>query len=703
MAVLTSSLFSHKRKAIGDRERKRQWPLAAHLTLLCLVLLLPVLLLSGGLGRLYLSTERHALRQEALSRARNIMTLVERDVEGQAAALQVLAASLPVETAGFPRLAALARQAGTVLGGEVTLHQPEGAPAAGAVAPQPPAASRSFAEARRNRAPTISGLLQQAPGGPFSIAITVPVLRDEEVAYLLSLSLDPQRLLTRLHEVSLPRGWAALLVDGQRHIMVHSARQQEIQGRLISEQAQEASSLTANFWSARSSAGEPVLVASALSSALGWRAGVLVPTRIAEAPLRQSLLLLGLGAGVLVALAIGLAVVFARRVARPVQHLARAARQLGQGEPVQPAPASIQEVSAVGAAMAEASTALRQREQALAESESRLARALEAARVGTWEWEVASGRLTGSAGREALYGLPAGALPTHAAMEEVIHPEDRPLLHQAVAEVLDPAGPGHYDVLFRVCWPDGQVRWLHRQGAVVERHPDGTPLRVSGAVMDVTEAQQAAARERQLAREVDHRTRNVLSVVQSVLHMSRADDPPRFIEAVKGRVTALARAHTLLANGQWLGTEFHSLAREAMGPYQAGGRILLQGPALIVAPHAVQPLALLLHELATNAAHHGALSDEQGQVRLSWVRQQESLLLCWREQGGPPTRQPARQGFGLKVVENTARRQLGGTVELRWEADGLDCRLRFETARLLQQGDTATPSLMRPGPVPLRA
>jgi len=699
-AVLTSSRFSLGRKpdtgAAKDAagRRQRQWPLAAHLAMLCMVLLLPVLLLSGGLGRLYLASERSALRQEAISRARNIMTLVERDMEGQVAALQVLAASLPVEAADLPHLAALVRQAGPLLGGEAALHPPGSTPPSGA---------RSFAGMRHNRSPTVSGLMQQAPGGPYAIVVTVPVLRDDEVAYLLTLRLDPRRLLERLREVKLPQGWMALLVDGQRHIMVRSARQQEVQGRLISEQAQEASSAPSNFWSARSFDGEPVLAATALSSALGWRAGVLVPAGLAEGPLRHSLMLLGLGTGLLGTLAIVLAVVFARRIARPVQRLARAARQLGQGEPVEPLPTSIEEVSAVGSAMAEASAALRQRERALAESESRLARALKAAQVGTWEWEVPSGRLTGSAGREALYGMAEGTLPTHSAMEAVIHPEDRPLLRQAVAAALDPAGPGHYDALFRVVWPDGQVRWLHRQGAVVERQPDGAPLRVSGVVMDVTMAREAAARERQLASEVDHRTRNVLSVVQSVLQMSRANDPARFVEAVKGRVTALARAHTLLANAQWLGIEFHSLAREALGTYQASGRITLLGPSLTIAPHAVQPLALLLHELVSNAAHHGALSSEKGQVCLSWRREQESLLLCWHEQGGPPARQPARQGFGLKVVENTVRRQLGGTVDIRWEAAGLDCRLRFEAARLLQQGDRPALPLMLPGHLPLRA
>nr|WP_235913778.1 HWE histidine kinase domain-containing protein [Pseudoroseomonas coralli] len=353
--------------------------------------------------------------------------------------------------------------------------------------------------------------------------------------------------------------------------------------------------------------------------------------------------------------------------------------------------------------MAEASVTLRLREQALAESESRLARALEAAQVGTWEWEVPSGRLTGSVGREALYGLSEGSLPTHAAMEAVILSEDRPRLHQAVTAALDPAGPGHYDALFRVLWPDGQVRWLRRQGAVVERLPDGTPLRVSGVVMDVTAAREAALRERRLASEVDHRTRNVLSVVQSVLQMSRADNPARFVDAVKGRVTALARAHTLLANAQWLGIAFHDLAREAAGTCQAGGRIALQGPPLTIAPHAVQPLALLLHELVSNAAHHGALSEERGQVRLSWTRQRESLLFCWHERGGPPARQPARQGFGLRVVENTVRRQLGGTVEIHWEAEGLDCRLHFEATRLLQEGDLAAPPMLPPGLLPLRA
>jgi len=691
----------------------RQLPLAGHLALLCLVLLVPVLLLSGSLVQIYLTAQRGVLRHEALSRAQSIMTLLERDMEGQVAALQVMAANLALEAPDAASFSRQARTAGSLLGGRILLHRTEDgraartAPVISAPGAAPPADDQgSFARARRDRAPAISGLVRMGPGEAFSVVITVPVLRDNQVASLLSLAMNPDRLLERLRQVRLPEGWVALIVDGQRHIMVRSERQEEFQGRLISEAAQEASGAASNFWSGRSMTGEPVLVASAFSSELGWRTGILVPARIAEAPLRRSLWLLGAGAGLLAALAIGLAVIFARRIAHPVQQLVRMAQQLGRGTAVQPIATPIREVSEVGAALAEASKALRQREKALAESEARLARALHAARIGTWDWEVETDVLTGSVGCEALYGVAEEHMPTHAAMEAAVHPEDRGLLRAAVAAALDPAGPGHYDALFRVVWPDGRIRWLHRQGAVVERRLDGRPLRLSGVVMDVTPAQEAAERERQLASEVDHRARNVLTVVQSVLRMSRADDPTRFAEAVKGRVAALARAHTLLASGQWLGSEFHSVAGEALGVYHQSGRISLKGPALTIAAHAVQPLVLVLHELATNAAQYGSLSGDQGQVLLSWMRLEDSLILCWRESGGPPVREAPGQGFGLKVVENTVRRQLGGTVEIRWEPAGVNCRMRFEATRVVQQGSGTPPAMLlpgHPGPMPLRA
>jgi PAS domain S-box-containing protein len=209
------------------------------------------------------------------------------------------------------------------------------------------------------------------------------------------------------------------------------------------------------------------------------------------------------------------------------------------------------------------------------------------------------------------------------------------------------------------------------------RRPDGS---VRGFLMigqDVTERRAAEEARALLAREVDHRAKNALTVVQTMLRLTRAEDVPSFVRAVEGRVAALARAQTLLAEGGWSGAALDTMLGRELAPFLAGQRIELRGPRVVLPPATAQPLAMAAHELATNAAKHGALSVPEGRVAVSWCVEgeaPETLKLRWAESGGPPLRsRPARSGFGSRVLDGTVQRQLGGRVSLAWERTGLVC------------------------------
>jgi PAS domain S-box-containing protein len=335
-------------------------------------------------------------------------------------------------------------------------------------------------------------------------------------------------------------------------------------------------------------------------------------------------------------------------------------------------------------------TALRRAEEALRESEARFARAVEAARIGTWEWDPATDKLTHSAGREELLGRPSGSIRDLSTMIEAVHPEDRPLVCEAARRVL--AGEtDRYEAEFRTRWPDGTVRWLRSVGRAIIA-PDGTVRQISGVSMDVTEQVEARRRRDLLAREVDHRAKNALSVVQSVLRLTPAHEPKAFAAAVEARVAALARVHSLLAKEGWSGADLRVVVERELAPYAErhghGASILLDGPGLALGPAAVQPLAMVLHELATNAAKYGALSTPEGKVEVTWragrrAGENAMLRLRWSERGGPAlTGAPARRGFGSRVIEATVRGQLGGSVERRWEATGLVCEIAVPLARI---------------------
>ncbi|WP_131829815.1 sensor histidine kinase, partial [Teichococcus deserti] len=213
-----------------------------------------------------------------------------------------------------------------------------------------------------------------------------------------------------------------------------------------------------------------------------------------------------------------------------------------------------------------------------------------------------------------------------------------------------------------------------------------------------------------VAREVDHRAKNVLAVVQSIVRLARKSDPESFARSVLARVAALGRAHDLLASGEWRDTEFRRLAEQELASDKAGpadaGRIALQGAPTPILSAAVQPLAMVLHELATNATRHGSLSLPEGQVTLRWRVEGSDFLLVWSESGGPPLEEPPeRQGLGTRLIQTTVTLQLGGTVTRRWQKDGLVCELRLPRARVMPlAGPTPRPPpMLSPAATPLLA
>lgn len=194
---------------------------------------------------------------------------------------------------------------------------------------------------------------------------------------------------------------------------------------------------------------------------------------------------------------------------------------------------------------------------------------------------------------------------------------------------------------------------------------------------DVTEQRAAQDRERLLAQEIDHRAKNLLAVVQSIVQLTRAGDTAGFKQAVTGRIQSLARTHGLLAATRWEGADLTQLVSEELAPFTAGdrSRVEIKGPTLKLTPSAAQALALVIHELATNAAKYGALGTEAGRVAVSWTQGPSSLDLRWIETGGPSVAAPTRQGFGSIVLRSSVERQLRGTVELDWRPEGLVCGL----------------------------
>jgi two-component sensor histidine kinase len=206
----------------------------------------------------------------------------------------------------------------------------------------------------------------------------------------------------------------------------------------------------------------------------------------------------------------------------------------------------------------------------------------------------------------------------------------------------------------------------------------------------LAECRHGAERQHFLSRELDHRAKNMLAVLQAALRLTKADDVPSFVQLLEGRVSALARAQNLLAADQWQGADLHAMLRDELASYldgSSGPQAVLNGPTLVLPPTAVQPFSMALHEMATNAVKYGALSCPTGRLRISWQVGEDSVLrLRWVETSGPPLEGPPdKRGFGSRVLTNTLRMQLGGTIFMAWEPTGLVCDLAMPLIRTRTQ------------------
>jgi PAS domain S-box-containing protein len=202
---------------------------------------------------------------------------------------------------------------------------------------------------------------------------------------------------------------------------------------------------------------------------------------------------------------------------------------------------------------------------------------------------------------------------------------------------------------------------------------------------DITERRTSEEARLLLAREVDHRAKNALAVAQALVTLTRADNVQDFAEAVRGRIAALGRAHSLLSQSHWRGAPLEQLIHDEVSPYAKEGQLSLRGPAINCSASSVQSLSLLFHELATNAVKHGALGHENGNVNIDWILKPDSLAVEWRESGGPPVKEPSGEGFGSRLLRQVSGRQLDAEIEFHWHPAGLRVQIKLPSELFMRE------------------
>ena len=320
----------------------------------------------------------------------------------------------------------------------------------------------------------------------------------------------------------------------------------------------------------------------------------------------------------------------------------------------------------------------RQHERVLTESEAGLQEALTAGAVTAFEWDVLTGALRRSNNAAQILGFDPKEPFTATQFLERVHPDDRERF-KAHLRAVRPDKSSHA-LTFRFIRLDGQEVWLEETSRA-EFDATGRFVLLKGLTRDITERKRAEERQDMLIAEFDHRVKNILARVAVVAMYTRqgSRSMDEFIQTLDGRIQSMATAHSLLSQSRWNGAGLSELVRHQLAPYATEANMTVSGPGVMLTAAATQAVAMVLHELVTNAAKYGALSSPNGRVSVHWDPlsggDTATLAIAWRETGGPRIAPSVQLGYGTSLIRDLIPHELGGTVDLVMGPDGVRCTI----------------------------
>jgi PAS domain S-box-containing protein len=344
-------------------------------------------------------------------------------------------------------------------------------------------------------------------------------------------------------------------------------------------------------------------------------------------------------------------------------------------------------------------TERRRTEQALTDRDRQLKLAGKAALVGSFVIDIdaaredfSSQRIQFSPGFAAIYGLPEETTEISVGdWRRLVHPDDLPQFVEH-RQQLFAERRGEHHAEHRIVHPSGTIRWIETR-SFIEYDQAGHAKRLVGVNIDITERKRAEEARKILNAELDHRVKNALATVSAVISHSQRGrrSVADFAAAVEGRIHSMAATHELLSSRQWQGLSLADLVRRELAPYVTRNNTEINGPEVGLRAEAGQAMAMVLHELATNAAKYGAFSTEEGRVSIWWGRQMNGhpprLVLEWQEIGGPLVVAPDKSSFGTSTIRELIPYEFGGTVDLVFAPEGVRCRLELPADWLSNAGE----------------
>lgn len=654
-----------------------------YLTGLTLVSGLPILLFAGLL--LFQLQSAHRDNENALlvAQARELRSSLDRELANAIQIIQALAQSHALATADLASFYQEAAQAAQRAGGHILLLDPANFNQIvntlvpyGTELPQTSAVDVAR-QVVRDRIPVVSDLFMGIVSQRWVFNVEVPVIRSGELKHVLVLSFGADHILSLLQNQPSGRSRTAVVVDSSGRVIANSADHPQWVGEPATVTDCDEGAVILRH----DQSGADLVSACSLLLKARWTVLVYSPVRALREPYRRTWNWLVIIGGAFLVLALLLAAFTTRLVSRPIGALAAAAARVGAGDVVTEQSTALQEVNDVTRELATAS-------RLIAEGRANEAR-LSAVTLASGEAIYSVSREgiieTWNPAAEQLFGYTAGE--TIGQHVDLLVPEDRIAERQKVYLRVRMGETVAFETLRRR--KDG-----HLFAAAINVGPlrarDGAFAGFASVVRDVSERK---AREEQIAflmRELSHRTKNLLAVVQSIARQTARNAPTieAFEDRFGARLRAMAATHDALVRRDWQGALLHQIVSSQLAAIltAAEERYTAEGPELLLLPAAAEAIGLAVHELAINAAKYGSLSSETGRVRIGWQMTgggaDSQFSMSWSEECGPPVEPPASFGFGHAVIKEMLEYRTGGSVTLTFSAEGFRWRLDAPLARI---------------------
>lgn len=661
-----------------------------HLTQFALVLLLPLIFLSGFFLWLLVVQERTRIENQTLDVTQALSITIDREIYGLQRAAEIISYSNILKNGRFDILQTTLRDMAAELNIVMTIYDPEAKLLVSSdtahIADIPLLTKADLQNVSPEKPTYVSGLMRAGQEDPYYFTVLRPVLVEGRVQYYLALTMEAQRISDILNMRDIHKNWTAFVVDENDRVLARSSSSKDYTGKLIPDNLRAVAREAEGFWSGKILDGSEVFGYYIRSDLSGWRTAIGVNRAELNRPVWLAfayfvLLLVGT-----VLLSVVLAGFFGRRISRPVRKLAAQAKAVGDVPAVKPLKSGIAELDVVSDALAEADKRNRSKELRLLEAQLRLQMALDAGNIGVWEYnpDDAGVTLDGRASHMLAFedrhkiNFDTDFMP-------LVHDEDRTRVETAMGKALK-SGEIVRET-FRIRDED-QPHPLWVTGIGRRIYTDSGKPSVLGLLVNVTAEQMALQQREVVAQELNHRLKNMFAVIISLMNLSARGktDVQDYVRQMRERMTALASAFTLTYqnNTTALSPQTHISLNELLNrlaePYGFSDqeRIRITGEALLCPVGHVTPISLVFHELVTNAVKHGALSVPQGHVEIRLSKQALFMKIEWLEVHGPEiTQEPLTRGFGSRLKQMSIDVQMQGSFKEVWAKEGLICIIQL--------------------------